>query len=462
MTGLQTTFLYSIRIQNSQLFQEKKIKMDRLVCFEISINMVSKNESHRIKMRTVTFHVPDDFVVPDLLHGMKEDEIANILTIAAHLPSLCKDCIKTDSVERIVERITNGGGIQEKFQSLSLENCRLQNELNVSRELSETRIRSLVSEATHAVRSSMIEEHENARKRDSEKIEDLELKLRESLLTQCEMRGSEGKREREMSATIMELRARVHDLERPTSVGRVAELDVAGIFKACGFHVQDTSMGEKKEAGYLDLLIEPEEVDTRDGSNMRIAVEVKNVKTVQRKDLDDFDEKVKRGILDGKFDAALFLSLRSHTKKTGSVCLEIVPDASGKPSAPIVWLGTERGKNVQPITQEVVESMACMITSLLSKCHEMRRDVSTAKDTDTSRVQELVGYLSENFTGLFMDLTKQCRTLDELRTQLTQTRARCISMFHCLWTTNRDVAWLSRDVNAPWMDAFLLADSQPQ
>ena len=86
--------------------------------------------------------------------------------------------------------------------------------------------------------------------------------------------------------------------------------------------------------------------------------------------------------------------------------------------------------------------------------------VRTTEDVDIRKVQALVGCLSENFTALFTGLTKQCKTLEDLRSQLTETRARCINMFHTLWMVNRDVSWLERDVSAPWMDAFLLADSQ--
>ena len=416
-------------------------------------------------MKTITFQVPDSFVIPPDFNGMSEEEVAFALTIASHLPSFCKNCVLANDVEEIVKRLSNGESnetniLREKLQSATSEISSIRTELKLARETSESHLQIAVHEATNALRTRLMEEHENVRRENRDKIEALEMSLRKSLQTQCDLRDSEGKREREMSATIMELRSRVNDLERPTSVGRVAEIDVAGIFRGAGFHVQDTSMGESKEAGFLDLLIEPEEVDTASGSNMRIAVEVKNVKTVQRKDLDDFDIKVKQGISSGKFDAALFLSLRSHTKKKGAVHVEMVPDGSGKPVVPVVWLGTDRGKNAQPITQEVIESMAHMLSSLLSKCHDMRRDLDTAEDVDMSKVQTLVSCLSEHFTGLFTDLTKQCKTLDDLRSQLTQTRARCIVMFHSLWATNRDVSWLSRDMSAPWMDAFLLADSQ--
>ena len=45
---------------------------------------------------------------------------------------------------------------------------------------------------------------------------------------------------------------------------------------------------DKKERGFLDLLVQPEGLE---GGNMRIAIEMKNVREVQKRDRDEFERK---------------------------------------------------------------------------------------------------------------------------------------------------------------------------
>ena len=72
---------------------------------------------------------------------------------------------------------------------------------------------------------------------------------------------------------ITELRQRIAELQNPLTRGNSGEFDVAQTLQDIGFHVEDTSYGEKKDSGYLDLLVKP---DISTTENMRIAIEVKN------------------------------------------------------------------------------------------------------------------------------------------------------------------------------------------
>ena len=123
------------------------------------------------------------------------------------------------------------------------------------------------------------------------------------------------------------------------------EFDTAQTLRDIGFHVDDTSEGEKKDTGYLDLLVRP---DSSTVSNMRIAIEVKNKKTIKKasdekarkreKDIDDdiktFQSRAKDGIKKGLFDAAIFVSIRAHTKMGAPVVLEMFDDTTNRPLAP--------------------------------------------------------------------------------------------------------------------------------
>lgn len=391
----------------------------------------------------VELKVPDDFRLPCEYDALTPEETADVLTVACRLAPYCRDVLTTGSIEHLVKKYTQTEATQE-LREAKEEVCKLNGALRTLEAEVDTRVQKAVSETEYRSTRTL-----------QAKLSSCEGELRKVLQAQCDARERDRDLDRQRTDLLLELKAKVHELERPTAVGRLAEVDVAELLRSAGFYVEDTSMGEKKTAGYLDLLIRPNEE-----SNVRLAIEIKNKQTVQRDDLDDFESKVKRGIASGMFDAAVFLSLRAHTKQTSTIHVDMFPDATGKPIVPVLWFGPEKGRHVQPLTQEAIESVAWMMTSLLSKCHEMRRDLHKTEDVDMRKVQAMTTLLLDDFTSLFADLTKQYKTLDDLRTQVTHSRARCIRMFHSLWETNRNVIWLSREVHVPWMDSFLLADSQ--
>ena len=63
------------------------------------------------------------------------------------------------------------------------------------------------------------------------------------------------------------LRSEVNELRTPAGRGRTGEFSVATCLQEMGFEVEDTSMGARKDDGYMDLLAHPR------GANMRIAIE---------------------------------------------------------------------------------------------------------------------------------------------------------------------------------------------
>lgn len=410
-------------------------------------------------MKTISFSVPDNFEVPTRYANLSAEETADVLTVACHLSCFCQNTLDKEDFQHALRSVRDSQveRLYAEVQRIKSEHATEVAKLHGEHEMSLQRERIRMSGAE----SHKTQEDEEERRRDAQNLRDCEAKLRDVLTSQC-LQSERHLRERlEQADVIQSLRTKVSELERPTGIGRAAEIDVATLLRDAGFHVEDTSMGEKKESGYLDVLVQPEAtVDVEAGSNLRIAVEVKNVKTVQRKDLDDFEHKVTRGVQSGMFDAAIFLSLRAHTKKASCIHVDMFPDDSGKPIVPVVWLGPERSKQVQPLTQEAIESVTWMVSSLLLKCHDMKRDMTTSEDQDVRIVQNEVTFLSDQFTGMFSDLTRQYKTIEDLRDQVTQTRARCVRMFHSLWETNRSVSWLSREMQAPWMNAYLTAQSQ--
>lgn len=257
------------------------------------------------------------------------------------------------------------------------------------------------------------------------------------------------------SGQVAALKERIVELETPMGRGRAGETDVAATLQNVGFLVEDTSMGEAKDKGYLDLLVRPE---GSEDSNMRIAIEMKNVKTVQKQDRDDFERKVHAGIRNNLFDAAIFISIRAHTKAGGPMVLELYPDEGRRPLVPVAWLGPERSKQVVPISAEQVETALFMMSGLLHQTHMLRRELcSGLRDDDVGSMQTLVDLLGQHFSDTFTDLAKQSKLIDDLRGNLTQIRARAITTFSQLWTTNLETPWLGRTMNAPWMDAFQTA-----
>ena len=259
----------------------------------------------------------------------------------------------------------------------------------------------------------------------------------------------------EKEAKIQELTSQVASLQSPLGRGQSGEWDVASSLEGLGFRVQDTS--HRGAEGFLDLLVEPEGGQ----DNMRLAIEVKNRQDMKANLLETFRSNVEKGLKDNLYDAALFVSIRTHTRKSPpqSVVLEMLPDEAGRPLVPCMWVGPEKGKHQPPLTQEQLESLVCMHVALLSQCHHLRREMcSGAKEQDLALVQETFDVAGQELQEMLGDLTKQQKMMDDFRASITSLRVRCIRMCSTLFSANRDVPWLGRvPVQFPWMDVFLKA-----
>ena len=88
-----------------------------------------------------------------------------------------------------------------------------------------------------------------------------------------------------------------------------------------------------------------------------------------------FEEKVRRGVQEGLFESAVFLSLRAPTKKSSasSVHLEMFDDEARRPLVPVSYLGPERGKVVFALLAEQVETHVSLHAALAVQCHALRR-----------------------------------------------------------------------------------------
>ena len=257
------------------------------------------------------------------------------------------------------------------------------------------------------------------------------------------------------------LKQRIAELETPMGKGRAGEMDVASLLGEIGLHVQDTSMGEAKEQGYLDLLVT---ADATDDQPLRVAIELKNVMTVQKCDRDDFERKVRDGVATGKFEAAIFLSIRAHTKRNAHVALDMFPDDTGRALVPVTWIGPDRGRDVPPLTRECVETHVHMVLALARQCRALRRDFADGvRDADVELLKSHFDETGARLDEVIADLAQQQKLIDDLRANLTLARSRVVQLYASAWKTNREVPFLLRpSVNAPWMEAYNMSKERSE
>ena len=290
-------------------------------------------------------------------------------------------------------------------------------------------------------------------------------KLVEMATVKCQLTEEFSRQQLQYTTEIQALQNAISELKNPLNRGNCGEFDVAQTLRDAGFIVEDTSEGEKKDMGYLDLLVRHD--DTTD--NMRIAVEVKNKKTIKKasddkvkrkdKDLDDdiktFENRVSNGIKNGLFDAAIFVSIRAHTKMGGPVVMEMFPDTTNRPLAPVSYIGPEKSKVVVPLTQEQLETHVYMMFSVLEKCHVIQRDLCNGlKDDEIASFQTMFEDMSAFFNKTFVDLRKQEQLIQDMNSTLTSMRSRCISMFRSIHSTNEHIPWLKRKITPEWMSVY--------
>lgn len=268
------------------------------------------------------------------------------------------------------------------------------------------------------------------------------------------------------SKEIANFQQQIVELKNPMGRGNAGEIDVAQTLTDIGYFVEDTSDGDRKQAGYLDLLVK---LDNDSHENMRIAIEVKNKQTIKKasddkvrkreKDLDDdiktFQQRVKDGIKNGLFDAAMFVSIRAHTKMGAPVVLEMFEDTTNRPLSPVSYIGPEKSKIVVPLTQEQLETQTYMMFCVLEQSHNIRRELCNGlKDEEVSSFQTLFEEMGTYLNNTFTDLRKQEQLISEMTTNLTKIRCKCVKMFRSIYRINSEIPWLQRKIDAEWMAVY--------
>ena len=265
---------------------------------------------------------------------------------------------------------------------------------------------------------------------------------------------------------IANFQQQIVELRNPMGRGNAGEIDVAQTLTDIGYFVEDTSDGDRKQAGYLDLLVK---LDNDSHENMRIAIEVKNKQTIKKasdeklkkreKDLDDdiktFQQRVKDGIKNGLFDAAMFVSIRAHTKMGAPVVLEMFEDTTNRPLSPVSYIGPEKSKIVVPLTQEQLETQTYMMFCVLEQSHNIRRELCNGlKDEEVSSFQTLFEEMGLYLNNTFADLRKQEQLISEMNTNLTKIRCKCVKMFRSIYQINSEIPWLQRKIDAEWIPVY--------
>lgn len=421
----------------------------------------------------IELSVPTGYVLPTYLQRAAPEEVANLLNLAAYLPAVLaaeagrQDVHRTvrealqehhalgvaDAVARAEERLAEAQGaavnaVVERGEELAaaLRRC----------ERAEYEREALQRTLDERVAAARTEEALRAKQEMQAAVDDARRELHATHAAKMQLEETRYRAMEEHGAIVERLQGRVKELETPMGRGIAGEVDVAQSFRDMGFLVEDTSMGEKRNAGFLDLLVQPPEAAAADAP-LRIAIEVKNCKDIKPEHLCAFDEHVRSGLAAGLFDSAIFVSIRGHVRKRGhdKIALELYDDASGVPLVPVSWIGPERGRDAAPLAQEQLEAHALLHTAFVARAHALRsvlaKEAASASDADKGTVVALVDGLAAQFNATFVDLGKQEACLDEMRRHLTNVRVRQIEMLLSLCQANREVPWLGRGVGTPWL-----------
>ena len=438
----------------------------------------------------ITLLVPEGFILPPWFSSATEQETASALDVAGRLCYLSRDLVDSASS---MSRASMRAMLGEVLSSSEERNTTLSSSLSAARKecankeielrekafILEQERSNKAEEVARRVQEETIsltrrlEEMERARDEDLKRAEEsgrsemrqtaerAQVALMENMREGCHAKETFSSKLEEQSLIISSLREKVAALETPMGKGRSGELVIHSCAEGAGLQVVDTSTGSMKDNGYLDLLIFPdgEELET---SCCRIAVEVKNVAIVEAQHLRDFEDKVKKGIEKNMWDAAVFLSIRSHTKKGSPVCIDLLD--KGNHVFPVTWLGTEKGRNAAPLLQEQVETHFCMITSLLRQMQkrngEKEANITPVTDVHTSNLRVCLTDVITHMNDAFSEMGRQHRLIEDMRSSLTSVRVSCIRSFLSLWSVNRSTPWLGMEMDCPWMDAYQAAKTK--
>jgi hypothetical protein len=392
-------------------------------------------QSERLDVRKSVYDALRDTSASDAQEAMRRAE-ARAEEATAAMQRIRDECAEAISNEKHLRGLAEyERGVMEKTLNDRVMTARKEVSLEIRAEMQDT---------LDKARADALLAHENKMKVEN----DMCAILREK----CEAVEQHGK-------VTAGLQARISELETPMGRGSTGEVDVAQCLRDMGFVVEDTSTGNAKNAGYLDLLAYPETCSA--GQNMRIAFEVKNCKEVKREYKTAFEEHVRNGIAKGLFDSAVFVSIRAHVKRDKAVALDMYEDDDQRPLVPVSWIGPERAKNAMPLTQDQFEAHVFMHTAILEHAHAMRtvlaQERAGATEGDMQILQTFVDTLVIQLNDTFSELGRQHQLVEDMKENLTRVRVQCIQMFMTMCRVNRDVSWLSRNVTAPWLSTFEVA-----
>ena len=433
-TKLQASYEKTEKLE--QTIQEQNAKIEQA---NVDQNLLSSRHEYVLKENEKNMQV----------------EFDKIKVMERHLAekhNMQMDAIKRESMYEMCKQSEN----------IRLDYDRLKNEHNQLLQSMDTTIHTSIEEATRVARAEMTAAYDTLH---AIKLE-TDNKLMNAITEKCEMSTTLNTQSAAHIKEVAQLREKISELQNPYNRGNTGEFDTAQTLRDIGFHVEDTSEGDKKDAGFLDLLVKPDALTTE---NMRIAIEVKNKKTIKKasdnkvknreKDLDDdiktFQQRARDGIKNGLFDAAMFVSIRAHTKMGAPVVLEMFEDSTDRALAPVSYIGPEKSKIVVPLSQEQLECQMHMMFCVLEQCHFIRRDLCNGlKDNEISSFQTLFDRMGEHLNKTFVDLRKQEALIHDMQTILTGLRCRCIQMFRSVHSINGKIPWLKRKLDADWISVY--------
>lgn len=464
--------------------------------------------------KQISLTVPKQYTVDPLLLTASPEEVALVLDLASRIPKLVteqqnemqarvwaareegsREAIRKMRQELLVIKEEESRGevlkltckLEQTNEMVKETEQKLQEATRVNNDL-QTKHAVAISEIKHQLAAvtkrnqEQNEAHQSliniARQEESQlhlsQIQHLKEQMADQSITameeNCKLKTQLANTETEHIRKVNELTERINELSTPMSKGNTGEACIADILTDLGFHVQDTSTGDMNAKGYLDLLVLPESGCT---DNMRVAIEIKNKKIIRKasdaklakdeKDISDdiktFQARVREGIKNDLFDAAVFLSIRAHTKMGQPVVLEMHNDSTQRPLFPVTYIGPEKGKLANNLSQEQIETHLYMIFALLEQTHAIKSELcNDLKQEEIAKFQALFDHMGTYFNQAFLEFKQQEKLIAQLTQSLTNIRCKSIQMIRSVTELNSQIPWLQRKgVQPDWYNTFEVA-----
>ena len=259
------------------------------------------------------------------------------------------------------------------------------------------------------------------------------------------------------------LQSEIHLLKTPMGRGNSGEKCFEELMEDEGdYEVIDTSNGEYKIQGHLDFLLVHKE------SKLRLGVEIKNKNSIKKssdkkrkeeKEDDDInkfrDNRVPDGIRNDLFDGALFISIRSHNKMDKAVAFDFYEDQTKRPIIPVSIVGTRKGKDPPPLTDEEIVIHVKMMFSVLEQSSKLRNQVYNGlKTEEMDEVQRFFESIASTFDAQITTFRQMEKNLEEQRDHIVDMRVQVIKTFEQACSINTNIPWLRRDIEPKWMNVY--------